>query len=171
MGLGFAAFGAELPELEARCHERLHYAQPTVLDGPRTRRGRRLIIYYHGPAIDPDSRGRPRSVDLQALRHCPEFEPRSNKGPVGLKSIHYLSGKSTWSVRYFTIGCLMWPARQGEPWAPSRPRRGACRLAPSPRGLAAWRQSARTKSTSDTPPTVHANLRHLLLQLARRRAA
>ena len=49
MGLGFAAFGAELPELEARCHERLYYARPTVLAGPRTRRGRRLIIYYHGP--------------------------------------------------------------------------------------------------------------------------
>ena len=29
-------------------------------------------------------------MDLQALRHCPEFEPRSNKGPVGLK-IHSLS--------------------------------------------------------------------------------
>ena len=51
MGLGFAAFGAELPELEARCHERLHYARPTVLAGPRTRRGRRLIIYYHGPGV------------------------------------------------------------------------------------------------------------------------
>ena len=49
MGLGFAAFGAELPELEARCHERLYYARPTALAGPRTRRGRRLIIYYHGP--------------------------------------------------------------------------------------------------------------------------
>ena len=55
MGLGFAAFGAELPELEARCHEHLHYARPTVLDGPRTRRGRRLIIYYHGPASDCDA--------------------------------------------------------------------------------------------------------------------
>ena len=31
MGLGFAAFGAELPELEARCHEHLYYARPTVL--------------------------------------------------------------------------------------------------------------------------------------------
>ena len=29
-------------------------------------------------------------MDLQGLRHCPEFEPRSNKGPVGLK-IHSLS--------------------------------------------------------------------------------
>ena len=50
VGLGFAAFGAELLELEARCHEHLECAQPTVLAGPRTRRGRRLIIYYHGPA-------------------------------------------------------------------------------------------------------------------------
>ena len=34
------------------------------------------------PQTVQDSRGRPRSVDLPGLRHCPEFEPRSNKGPV-----------------------------------------------------------------------------------------
>ena len=72
MGLGFAAFGAELPELEARCHERLTYARPTVLAGPRTRRGRRLIIYYHGPgpAEAVEAHGGVVSATNESRHHC-----------------------------------------------------------------------------------------------------
>ena len=46
MGLGFAAFGAELPELEARCHERLQYAQPTVRAATEDPQGRRDLNLF-----------------------------------------------------------------------------------------------------------------------------
>ena len=46
MGLGFAAFGAELPELEARCHERLHYARPTVLAATEDPQGTRVLNLF-----------------------------------------------------------------------------------------------------------------------------
>ena len=46
MGLGFAAFGAELPELEARCHERLHYAQPSVPAATEDPQGTRVLNLF-----------------------------------------------------------------------------------------------------------------------------
>ena len=46
MGLGFAAFGAELPELEARCHEHLHYARPTVLAATEDPQGTRVLNLF-----------------------------------------------------------------------------------------------------------------------------
>ena len=46
MGLGFAAFGAELPELEARCHERLTYARPTVLAATEDPQGTRVLNLF-----------------------------------------------------------------------------------------------------------------------------
>ena len=46
VGLGFAAFGAELPELEARCHERLHYARPTVLAATEDPQGTRVLNLF-----------------------------------------------------------------------------------------------------------------------------
>ena len=46
MGLGFAAFGAELPELEARCHERLQCAQPTVRAATEDPQGRRDLNLF-----------------------------------------------------------------------------------------------------------------------------
>ena len=46
MGLGFAAFGAELPELEARCHERLHYARPTVPAATEDPQGTRVLNLF-----------------------------------------------------------------------------------------------------------------------------
>ena len=46
MGLGFAAFGAELPELEARCHERLTCAQPSVLAATEDPQGTRVFNLF-----------------------------------------------------------------------------------------------------------------------------
>ena len=46
MGLGFAAFGAELPELEARCHEHLYYARPTVLAATEDPQGTRVLNLF-----------------------------------------------------------------------------------------------------------------------------
>ena len=46
MGLGFAAFGAELPELEARCHERLTCAQPTALAATEDPQGTRVLNLF-----------------------------------------------------------------------------------------------------------------------------
>ena len=46
VGLGFAAFGAELPELEARCHERLTYARPTVLAATEDPQGTRVLNLF-----------------------------------------------------------------------------------------------------------------------------
>ena len=46
MGFGFAAFGAELPELEARCHERLTYARPTVLAATEDPQGTRVLNLF-----------------------------------------------------------------------------------------------------------------------------
>ena len=47
--LGSAAVAAEVPELEARRCERLHYAQPRVLVGPRTHRGGRCMLQWCTP--------------------------------------------------------------------------------------------------------------------------
>ena len=44
--VGFAAFGAELPELEARCHERLTYARPTVLAATEDPQGTRVLNLF-----------------------------------------------------------------------------------------------------------------------------
>ena len=55
------------------------------LDEPLHRSGFQRATVRAAPLTVQDSRGRPRSVHLQGLRHCPEFEPRSNKGPVGMK--------------------------------------------------------------------------------------
>ena len=94
MGLGFAAFGAELPELEARCHERLTCAQPTALAGPRTRRGRRLIIYYHGPGyLCLLSR-----VGLCALRGCCLPERYSTLSPRLLVLLSFAPASASWAV-------------------------------------------------------------------------
>ena len=46
VGLGFAAFGAELPELEARCHERLTCAQPSVLAATEDPQGTRVLNLF-----------------------------------------------------------------------------------------------------------------------------
>ena len=46
VGLGFAAFGAELPELEARCHEHLECAQPTVLAATEDPQGTRVLNLF-----------------------------------------------------------------------------------------------------------------------------
>ena len=56
MGLGFAAFGAELPELEARCHEHLYYAQPSVLAATEDPQGTRVLNLFARDCLKGDLR-------------------------------------------------------------------------------------------------------------------
>ena len=44
--LGLTWVYAELPELEARCHEHLHYARPTVLAATEDPQGTRVLNLF-----------------------------------------------------------------------------------------------------------------------------
>ena len=61
VGLGFAAFGAELPELEARCHQRLHYARPTVLAATEDPQGTRVLNLFARDWVTTDQWTRARN--------------------------------------------------------------------------------------------------------------
>ena len=73
MGLGFAAFGAELPELEARCHERLTYARPTVLAATEDPQGTRVLNLFARDWTMHRLRRLSRSSDAVLVPHAAMF--------------------------------------------------------------------------------------------------
>ena len=68
MGLGFAAFGAELPELEARCHERLECAQPSVLAATEDPQGTRVLNLFARDWAASEQRQRVQKSQIQGCR-------------------------------------------------------------------------------------------------------
>ena len=105
MGLGFAAFGAELPELEARCHEHLHYARPTVLAATEDPQGTRVLNLF---ARDCSAAGLARRAGQDAAGGRAEGVPRSKC--VLLEILHpHVQEQAAESLRLARYG----PAKMG----------------------------------------------------------
>ena len=151
MGLGFAAFGAELPELEARCHERLQCAQPTVRAATEDPQGRRDLNLFARdcPDLGFTHRGEPNTYSLAFTRTTPT-RPNSRAPTLPTTTTH--PDEQTTTVAAFTHGpetlenTLQHASsrsvlRRMHLNPPRRPNR--CHGRPRPRRAAAWHRAGR----------------------------